>query len=475
MGSMLRAVCVGTVAAGVMLVGAGCGDGGAASKEGAGAGSVTASGNGRGVEATSTPTADLVVLRSGEHLAAATSYRLTYTITAGSFEGTIDGDGVYGRSGAAWARMSVSGEPVADEDIRAYLFLPPNLYLERGNGDWLVQSPWNQGVRADQQEFPGVVDPIVDYAQITRVLRDPRERPDDVSPATGSGAQHYRAKVNLRDVPSLARDAPADVEATVDLWIDVVSELPKKMRIRVGGSDPGQVSIEFADYNVAAVAPPVPDSARPLRDAQFPDAPCTADALAGCLAAQTAIGSTATCEGTGRRVCLAPLGMVSTGLVDHLVAYYRAEYGLDVTVLRPSAIPVSFEDANRQQVDAAGLIKYMETLFPEAYVDPDAVLIGLTPIDVYDATSTFRYVFGVKRTATNPKAVVSSSRMDPLFYGEPEDQALFFSRTRKMFSKYVGLLYYRLTPSPDPASPMYDSIGGPRDVDNMTEPLPVPH
>ena len=82
-------------------------------------------------------------------------------------------------------------------------------------------------------------------------------------------------------------------------------------------------------------------------------------------------------------------------------------------------------------------------------------------------------MFGVKRTPASPQAIVSSSRMDPLFYGQPQDDGVFFTRTRKLFSKYVGLLYYRLPTSSDPTSPMYDSIGGPGDVDRMMEPLPV--
>lgn len=144
-----------------------------------------------------------------------------------------------------------------------------------------------------------------------------------------------------------------------------------------------------------------------------------------------------------------------------------------MTVLKPAAIPVELEDPKRQQVAADRLIDYMGSLFPDAYADPQAVLIGLTPIDVYDGTSSFRYVFGVKGSPSDPKAVVSSSRMDPLFYSEPRNNDLFYTRTRKLVSKYIGLLYYLLPTSTDPTSPMYDHIGGPSDVDVMTEPLPV--
>jgi len=119
------------------------------------------------------------------------------------------------------------------------------------------------------------------------------------------------------------------------------------------------------------------------------------------------------------------------------------------------------------------MIEYMGGLFPDVYADQNAVLIGLTPLDLYDSTSHFRYLFGIKRDVSDPRAVVSSFRMDPQFYGDAPDEALYFSRYRKLLTKYVGLLYYGLPTSLDPKSPMYDHILGPDDLDRMQEPLPV--
>ena len=85
----------------------------------------------------------------------------------------------------------------------------------------------------------------------------------------------------------------------------------------------------------------------------------------------------------------------------------------------------------------------------------------------------FRYLFGLKGTPADPKAVVSPLRMDPQFYSKPADGLLYYSRVRKLVSKYVGLLYFELPSSSTRGSPMYDHILGPSDVDKMTEPLPV--
>jgi predicted Zn-dependent protease len=239
------------------------------------------------------------------------------------------------------------------------------------------------------------------------------------------------------------------------------------------GRDANRLSIEYQEYNQKIASPSAPTGARPLRDAQFPDAACTGSELASCLEAQSAIAGSHSCNGTERRICVVPFGQISPELVDHLVQTYSAQCGLTVKVLAPASIPADLVDPEREQVDADGLINHMGMLFPAAYDDPQVVLIGLTVVDLYDATSHFRYVFGLKGSYVDPRAVGSTFRMDPLFYSGPQDDALLYSRFRKLVSKYIGLLYYDLPSSPDPTSPMYNSILGPDDVDTMTEPLPV--
>jgi predicted Zn-dependent protease len=206
-----------------------------------------------------------------------------------------------------------------------------------------------------------------------------------------------------------------------------------------------------------------------------PLCPGSGPQVSPCLNAHTGLQVIArdSCDGSGKRVCIAPLGDVSPALVQHLVGYYQDTYGLSVVVLRPAAIPRQMVDPLRQQVDAATLIEYMGSLSPEAYADPNVVFIGLTSADLYDKSSHFRYVFGLKGTPTDPKAVVSTSRMDPKTYGLPADDALLFSRARKLVTKYIGLLFYGLEPSADPRSPLYDDILAPGDLDDMGEPLPV--
>ena len=63
--------------------------------------------------------------------------------------------------------------------------------------------------------------------------------------------------------------------------------------------------------------------------------------------------------------------------------------------------------------------------------------------------------------------------MDNRNYGRPPNATLLTSRVEKMIGKYVGLYYFNLPPSRDPASAMYDSIGGLDDLDHMSNRLPL--
>jgi YD repeat-containing protein len=66
-------------------------------------------------------------------------------------------------------------------------------------------------------------------------------------------------------------------------------------------------------------------------------------------------------------------------------------------------------------------------------------------------------------------AVVSTARMDPLFSKEPADPKIVEARARKMITKDIGLLHYRLQPSYDFSSAVYDYIDDVEDLDNMGE------
>jgi len=203
---------------------------------------------------------------------------------------------------------------------------------------------------------------------------------------------------------------------------------------------------------------------------------CSGSDLPQCLDEQSELRplSSTSCRGFEKRVCLAPLGEVSPDLVEHLADYYRDEYGISITVLTPSPIPDGLADPERGQMDVQDLMDYMASLFPTVSRDPDAILIGVTPVDMYDRTSHYRFLFGARDTEVTRRAVVSSARLNPRFFGIDEGEDVAFSRARKLFTKNIGLLYYGLPDSDDPDSPLYNNVLSVADLDEMDEPLTIP-
>jgi len=208
----------------------------------------------------------------------------------------------------------------------------------------------------------------------------------------------------------------------------------------------------------------------------LPEPRCTGAEVRSCLPAQSELDAMAvdSCQSAAKTVCLAPIGQVSADLVRQLVDRYRAEYDLEVRVLTPQAIPTDIVASVGEQYDANVLLDHLASVFPDMFTDSDDVVIGLTPVDLYDSTSHFRYVFGIRGTVQDPKGIVSTSRMGPEVYRQRPNDAVTFERTWKLVSKYIGLFYYVLEPSDDPDSAVYDNILGPDDLDEMDDRLDVP-
>jgi predicted Zn-dependent protease len=429
-------------------------------------------------------TASEALAASGEAFADIDSYEVGFLITSecDGLHTTTEGRAGYEGDTLLYSEMAFAGDLPEQWKTSEQLFIPPDFYARISARDWYVLSPWNQGVRPD--ELPEVsTDQIIDYPVITEQIQDIERLPDQAL-----DGQDYLRLAGVLDgrgfrsaSPVLGSDPGYGYdEVDIVLWLDKETLLPHKISMEgstgVLTSDLAiRTSIELTDYDGPITLPQRPVDARPWRDLGLAERPCTGAQLAACLEAQAELEpiSRPSCEGSGRRVCLVPLGQVRPDLVQHLVEHYSDQYGLTVTVLTPGAVPSDIVDPLREQVDADALFERVGDLFPEAYRDPEVVLIGITPVDMYSKGSHYHYYFGFVGTFADPKAVISTFRMDPAAYGEPTNDALFFSRVRKLVSKYIGQLHYDLAPSPDPSSPLYDSIMGPSDLDNMREPLPV--
>ena len=189
-----------------------------------------------------------------------------------------------------------------------------------------------------------------------------------------------------------------------------------------------------------------------------------------------------TCDQSGSRVCLVPVGDAPVDLIAYLVEQYRAKYGLEVHVLRPVEV---FPDLgkDRRQMDIFEVARYVcsDRAYRRVCWDQQAVLIAVAPFDVFSYwNEDWAFAFGDRlNMAKDARAeekfgVVSSYRLDPQSYGQKPNPELRNLRVEKMVSKYIAIMHYGMEPSSDPKSITYSNILSVRDIDRMSATIPLP-
>jgi hypothetical protein len=185
--------------------------------------------------------------------------------------------------------------------------------------------------------------------------------------------------------------------------------------------------------------------------------------------------SAAGCEAPGPRLCFVAVGAPPDIPVDRLARYASTLLGTPVGILEPIALTQEADglpmiDERRLQVGAGALERLVRATYPMLWRDRDVTLVFFTGQDLWIENSPGqRYAFGTVtiRKAGGGFAVVSSARMDPAAYGRAADSAVLERRMHVLLGKYLALLRYGATPSPDPSSPVYNAVQSPADLDRM--------
>jgi Zn-dependent protease with chaperone function/predicted Zn-dependent protease len=173
-----------------------------------------------------------------------------------------------------------------------------------------------------------------------------------------------------------------------------------------------------------------------------------------------------TLGGVGR-VYFVPVGEFPAASVEHLLAYYREKYGLVIEALAAVPLEAAAVDLLRQQLVAEELVALVKRHHPGLAEDPEAILIGLTSYDMYIREYTWQFAFAWRQDGRF--AAISSARMDPENFGDPPDPDLLHIRLRKVVTKTIGILHYRLPQRSDRRSVMYGPILGLDDLDSVGE------
>jgi predicted Zn-dependent protease len=152
--------------------------------------------------------------------------------------------------------------------------------------------------------------------------------------------------------------------------------------------------------------------------------------------------------------------------LEALAQYYREKYGLTIVVGDNLASSPSAFNATRKQFIAEALIALLHSRY-QSQRGEKVIPIGFTNRDIYVERYNWNYAFGYREDSS---AVVSSARMDYGFLGiwpvSPEKED---SRLRKMVTRNIGVLYYRLPLSDHCRSVLFQNVGGPQELDFMGE------
>jgi YD repeat-containing protein len=153
--------------------------------------------------------------------------------------------------------------------------------------------------------------------------------------------------------------------------------------------------------------------------------------------------------------------------LEALREYYQQTLGLKVTILPPLPLDPGDFDSERRQFVAERVIASMRQRLSKVAQDRTASVIGILEQDMYIASANWRYAFSWR--ADGRFAVVSSARMMSSNGTGETDTTLLTSRVRKMLTKSIGLLVYRLPLSDDPTSVLYRNVGGVEELDVMQD------
>jgi len=167
-------------------------------------------------------------------------------------------------------------------------------------------------------------------------------------------------------------------------------------------------------------------------------------------------------------VYFVPIGDFPRHTLEEMKLYYQEQYGLMVQLTSPVVPPQSAFNVERRQwvtQDLAAAIDGSGLGDPGA---PDAIRIGFTDQDIYIRGVNWRYAFG--RWQDNGTAILSSARMSSPWLGFIDvSRERHDARLRKMTTRYIGHLHYKLPYNDDCASVLFKTIGGPQELDTMDE------
>jgi predicted Zn-dependent protease len=165
-------------------------------------------------------------------------------------------------------------------------------------------------------------------------------------------------------------------------------------------------------------------------------------------------------------VYLVPVGPTKSGSsLATLVKDYSRKYKTSIALLPSIPLPRWGENAARKQYVAEDLITAMQAGYPKLAAAPEAILIGVTDADMYISALKWDYAFSYRDEERF--AIISTAHLAEDEDGKTQGDDVMERRLRKVLARDVGSLHFRLQPSQDFRSIMYESLGDAAELDDL--------
>jgi YD repeat-containing protein len=166
------------------------------------------------------------------------------------------------------------------------------------------------------------------------------------------------------------------------------------------------------------------------------------------------------------RIFIVPLGAVQGLGLDELPKFYQERYGMAVKLVEPVPLEPETLNPKRKQRIVEEMVQLMRRRLPELAKDKSTFLIGVTDEDIYIRNVNWEFTY----TAYEPgerAGVVSSRRFIP--YPLAGNETLLRARVRKMITRTIGFVVFKLPRVDDPSSVMYRELYGSASADLMSD------
>ncbi len=165
-------------------------------------------------------------------------------------------------------------------------------------------------------------------------------------------------------------------------------------------------------------------------------------------------------------VYLVPIGPIkSASTIATLLKDYSRKYKTAIRLLPEVPLPPWAENTTRSQYVAEDLITAMQAGYPKLAADPEAILIGLTDADTYISALEWNYAFSFRDEERF--AIISTAHLSEHEDGETQGGDVTERRLRKVLARDVGSLHFRLQPSRNIRSIMYEFADDASDLDEL--------